>query len=168
MLCAFLVEYVTVSMYPLSLIIRSMPDIFEKDTVILSSVRWLWLDDVPTVWVSQPLFCAQLHIAGVGRLFPLWLNSTGRGGLSSFGLRAYGRTSPVPHTASVFRVEVILLFCKYRGADKSLARQGRKQARKYVKDARAFNSIETRSVIKSPPPCKARRRMKFTPFWPKH
>jgi hypothetical protein len=35
----------------------------------------------------------------------------------------------------------------YRGADKSLARPGRKQARKYVRDARAFNNIETRAVI---------------------
>jgi len=36
----------------------------------------------------------------------------------------------------------------YRGADKSLARPGRKQARKHVKDARDFNNIETRAVIK--------------------
>jgi len=35
-----------------------------------------------------------------------------------------------------------------RGADKSLARPGRKQARKHVKDARDFNKIETRAVIK--------------------
>jgi len=34
----------------------------------------------------------------------------------------------------------------YRGADKSLARPGRKQARKHVRDARDFNNIETRSV----------------------
>ena len=37
---------------------------------------------------------------------------------------------------------------RYRGADKSLARPGRKQARKYVRDARDFNNIETRAVIK--------------------
>jgi len=37
---------------------------------------------------------------------------------------------------------------KYRGADKSLARPGRKQARKHVRDARDFNNIETRAVIK--------------------
>ena len=37
---------------------------------------------------------------------------------------------------------------KYRGADKSLARPGRKQARKHVRDARDFNKIETRAVIK--------------------
>jgi hypothetical protein len=36
----------------------------------------------------------------------------------------------------------------YRGAAKSLARLGRKQARKYVRDARDFNKIETRAVIK--------------------
>ena len=35
-----------------------------------------------------------------------------------------------------------------RGADKSLARPGRKQAQKYVRDARDFNNIETRAVIK--------------------
>jgi len=35
-----------------------------------------------------------------------------------------------------------------KGADKSLARPGRKQARKNVRDARDFNNIETRAVIK--------------------
>jgi len=34
------------------------------------------------------------------------------------------------------------------GADKSLARPGRKQARKHVRDACDFNNIETRAVIK--------------------
>ena len=33
---------------------------------------------------------------------------------------------------------------KYRGADKSLARTGRKKARNHVRDARDFNNIETR------------------------
>ena len=37
---------------------------------------------------------------------------------------------------------------KYRGADKSLARPGSKQARKHVRDARNFNNIETLAVIK--------------------
>jgi hypothetical protein len=37
---------------------------------------------------------------------------------------------------------------KYRGAGKSLARPGRKQARKHVRDARTFNKIEKRAVIK--------------------
>ena len=36
----------------------------------------------------------------------------------------------------------------YRGADKSLALPGRKQARKHLRDARDFNNIETRAVIK--------------------
>ena len=36
----------------------------------------------------------------------------------------------------------------YRGADKSLARPGRKQARKYARDGSDFNNIETRAVIK--------------------
>ena len=40
----------------------------------------------------------------------------------------------------------------YRGADKSLDRPGRKQARKHTRDARDFNNIETRTVIRSPPP----------------
>jgi hypothetical protein len=44
-----------------------------------------------------------------------------------------------------------LAFC-YRGVDKSLARPGRKQARKHVGNARDFNNIETRAVIKFPPP----------------
>jgi len=35
-----------------------------------------------------------------------------------------------------------------RGADKSLARPGRKQARKHVRDGRDFNNIETRALIK--------------------
>ena len=36
----------------------------------------------------------------------------------------------------------------YRGADKSLTRSGRKQARKHVRDARDFNNIETRAFTK--------------------
>jgi len=35
----------------------------------------------------------------------------------------------------------------YRGVDKSLARQGRKQARKHVRDARDFNNIKSRAVM---------------------
>ena len=45
-------------------------------------------------------------------------------------------------------VEEIWLCMKYRGADKSLARPGMKQARKHVRDERDFNNIETRAVIK--------------------
>ena len=53
----------------------------------------------------------------------------------------------------------------YQGADKSLARPGRKQDRKHVRDARDFNNIETRAVIKFFFfPCTARRRRKFTQF----
>jgi len=37
---------------------------------------------------------------------------------------------------------------KYWGADKSLARPGRKQTEKHVRDARDFNNIETRAVVK--------------------
>ena len=37
---------------------------------------------------------------------------------------------------------------RYRGADKSLTRPGRKQSQKHVKDPRDFNNIETRAVIK--------------------
>jgi len=36
----------------------------------------------------------------------------------------------------------------YWGADKSLARSGRKQARKHVRDERDFNNIQMRTVIK--------------------
>jgi len=53
----------------------------------------------------------------------------------------------------------------YRGADKSLTRPGRKQARKHVRDARDFNNIETQAVIKFFFSCKSRSRRKFTPFW---
>ena len=57
----------------------------------------------------------------------------------------------------------LILFI-YRGADKSLARPGRKQSRKHVRGARDFNNNETRAVIKFFSPCKASRRKKFTPF----
>ena len=36
----------------------------------------------------------------------------------------------------------------YRGANKSLARPGRKEARNQDRDARDFDNIETRAVIK--------------------
>jgi len=41
---------------------------------------------------------------------------------------------------------------KCRGADKSLARLGRKQARKHVEDERDVNNIETRAFKSLPPP----------------
>ena len=64
----------------------------------------------------------------------------------------------------------------YRGADKSLcragkkqagkslSRAGKKQARNNVRDARDFNNIETRAVVKFFFSCKARRQRKLTPF----
>jgi len=45
-------------------------------------------------------------------------------------------------------MESVITLSSYRCADKSLARPGRIQARKHVRDARDFNSIETRAVIK--------------------
>jgi len=39
----------------------------------------------------------------------------------------------------------------YQDADKSLARPGRKQAQKHVRDAHGFNNIETRAVKFFPP-----------------
>jgi len=39
-----------------------------------------------------------------------------------------------------------------QGADKSLARPGRKQARKHIRDARDFNNIKMQAIFKSPPP----------------
>ena len=42
----------------------------------------------------------------------------------------------------------IFINIMYRRSDKSLARPGRKQARKHFRDTRNFNNIETRAVIK--------------------
>ena len=47
-----------------------------------------------------------------------------------------------------FRCNQLLPNSIYRGTDKSLARPGRKEARKHVRDARDFSKIETRAVIK--------------------
>jgi len=47
---------------------------------------------------------------------------------------------------SARRHSAVVLSHYYRGADKSLARPGTKQARKNVRDARDFNNIETRAV----------------------
>ena len=46
--------------------------------------------------------------------------------------------------SEVHRVKFLTL----PGSDKSLARPGRKQAPKHVRDTRDFNNIETRAVIK--------------------
>jgi len=40
------------------------------------------------------------------------------------------------------------MFLMYRGAGKALARPGRKQPRKHVRDARDFKNIETLAFIK--------------------
>ena len=56
------------------------------------------------------------------------------------------RTVPLP---------IVRCFSLYRGPDKSLARPGRKQARKHVRNVRDFNNIETRAVIKFCFSCKA-------------
>jgi len=48
----------------------------------------------------------------------------------------------------VHGVSVYIFVFLYRGTDKTLAKPGRKQARKHVRDARDFNDIETRAVIK--------------------
>jgi len=42
--------------------------------------------------------------------------------------------------------ESALMLRLYKGADKFVARPGRKQARKHVRDARDFNKIETQVV----------------------
>ena len=48
----------------------------------------------------------------------------------------------------MYKKFTFLLHQSYTGGiDKSLARPGRKQARKHVRDARDFNNIETRAVI---------------------
>jgi len=52
----------------------------------------------------------------------------------------------------------------YQGADKSLARRERKQARKHAIHARDFSNIEARASIKFFFRCKARPRRKFTSF----
>jgi len=51
--------------------------------------------------------------------------------------------------SSAFQSSVSLdSYLKYRGADTSLARPRSEEAQKYVRDARGFNNIETRAVIK--------------------
>jgi len=51
----------------------------------------------------------------------------------------------------------ISMCIKLRGADRSLARPGKKQAWKHVRDACDFNNIEMQAVIKSLPPLPARQ-----------
>ena len=52
------------------------------------------------------------------------------------------------YVTGILKIQISLRHKIYRGADKSLARAGRKQARKHVRDARDFNNTETRAVIK--------------------
>jgi len=54
------------------------------------------------------------------------------------------------HVSGMFVAHHQEVYCIHRDADKSLARPGRKQARKHVMDARDFNKIEKRAVIKFP------------------
>ena len=71
--------------------------------------------------------------------------------------------------------EETYFFTKYQETDKSLARPGRKQARKHVRDARDFNNMETRAVIKFffPPArqgaegisCHSERNIGLFPSW---
>jgi len=58
--------------------------------------------------------------------------------LQSLHSTCFGKTLPYSE----------ITYWTYWGADKSLARPGRKQAWKHVRDARNFNNIETRAVIK--------------------
>jgi len=64
---------------------------------------------------------------------------------------------------------------QYRDDDKSLVRPGRKQARKHFRDARDFNNVETRAVIKFLFPAKqgaegdshhSDRKSSLFPSWP--
>jgi len=60
----------------------------------------------------------------------------------------YGRSVGFFCTVLPVLRESCSLYDLYRGADKSSPRQGRKQARKHVRDARYFDNIETWTVIK--------------------
>jgi len=56
---------------------------------------------------------------------------------------------PSKYSAIYFSIaEQKYMYVCTRGADKSLARPGRKQARMHVRNARNFNNIETRAVIR--------------------
>jgi len=55
---------------------------------------------------------------------------------------------PASSTVTSMLSLILHLLGNYRGAEKSLARPGRKQARMHVRDGRDFNNIETRAVSK--------------------
>ena len=64
-------------------------------------------------------------------------------------LRSLLGAQHIPHVSSTLRDPIRTVYTSYyRGADKSLARLGRKQARKHVRDMRDFNNIETPAAIK--------------------
>jgi len=60
----------------------------------------------------------------------------------------YDRRGGINITRTRHSVTFYVYDLPYQGAGKSLARSGRKQFRKHVRDARDFNNIETRAVIK--------------------
>jgi len=62
----------------------------------------------------------------------------------------------------------IMIIQKYLGADKSLARPGRKHARKLVRAFPRFQQHRDASCYQFFFPCKTMRRRKFTLFWQKH
>ena len=65
---------------------------------------------------------------------------------------------------------VYLILPNIPGCWQVLSPSRKETSSEHVMGARDFNNIETRSVIKFPPPPtrKVRRRRKFTPFWHKH
>jgi hypothetical protein len=60
---------------------------------------------------------------------------------------------------ALFRSSQLPNSATYWGADKSLARPGRKQTWKHVRDTRDFSNIETRAGIKIPPQGKAAKEI---------
>ena len=76
-----------------------------------------------------------------GNLLPLPSTETRSLGRAVHSLVTISNEPPQLHNAVSVSHFVI-----YASADKSLARPGRKQARKHVRDARDFNNIETRAV----------------------
>ena len=52
-------------------------------------------------------------------------------------------TSNSNHSACIHEKTMCMLEVRYRGADKSLVRPGRKQAQKHVRDPCDFDNIET-------------------------